>query len=163
MNINNSNLKKVIDHQSDLINRLKQENQNLSFSDNSYYQSVVDSNDYYTVLGIDPVRVIDVYNVPEKGLLGYTQKEFIRNVFEFESDVMFPGEDIKLILNEHYKRMSIAESLSLEHFDIGLKINFICKDSSLIEADYISYYNMIKKECKTFIKFLPHRKSKVIN
>ena len=155
MNINKNNLKKVADHQSDLIGRLKQENEKLFFSQNHYYQNVITSNDYYIDLKIDPVKILDVYNVPRKGYLGFSKKEFIDNVFQFESDVMFPQKDIKLILEQHYKRMALAESMDIEHFDIALKIDLISKNGSLIAADYISFYNMINRKCQTFVKFLP--------
>ena len=148
-------LLKLIDHQSDLIEKLREENENLIFARDSYYKNVVDSNDYYILLDIDPVKIKNVFNVHENGYLGYSKKEFINNVYEFESDVMFPQKDIKLILEEHYKRLAIADSLDIEHFDIALKINFICKDGSLREADYYSFYNIVNKECRTYIKFLP--------
>ena len=148
-------LLKLIDHQSDLIEKLREENENLIFSRDSYYKNVVDNNDYYILLDIDPVKIKNVFNVHENGYLGYSKKEFINNVYEFESDVMFPQNDIKLILEEHHKRMVIADSLEIEHFDIALKINFICKDGSLREADYYSFYNMVNKECRTYVKFLP--------
>ena len=148
-------LLKLIDHQSDLIEKLREENENLIFSRDSYYKNVVDKNDYFILLDIDPVKIKNVFNVHENGYLGYSKKEFINNVYEFESDVMFPQNDIKLILEEHHKRMVIADSLEIEHFDIALKINFICKDGSLREADYYSFYNMVNKECRTYVKFLP--------
>ena len=149
-------LLKLIDHQSDLIEKLREENENLIFSRDSYYKNVVDSNDYYITIDLDPVvKIKNVFNVHENGYLGYSKKEFINNVYEFESDVMFPQNDIKLILEEHHKRMVIADSLEIEHFDIALKINFICKDGSLREADYYSFYNMVNKECRTYVKFLP--------
>ena len=148
-------LLKLIDHQSDLIEKLREENENLIFSRDSYYKNVVDSNDYYILLDIDPVKIKNVFNVHENGYLGYSKKEFINNVYEFESDVMFPQKDIKLILEEHHKRNVIAHSLEIEHFDIALKINFICKDGSLREADYYSFYNIVNKECRTYVKFLP--------
>ena len=148
-------LLRLIDHQSELIDRLKEENKNLVFSRDSYYKNVVDNNDYYIILDINPVKIKNVFNVHENGYLGYSKKDFIRNVYEFESDVMFPQNDIKLILEEHHKRMVIADSLEIEHFDIALKINFICKNGSLREADYYSFYNMVNKECRTYVKFLP--------
>ena len=148
-------LLRLIDHQSELIDRLKEENKNLVFSRDSYYKNVVDNNDYYIILDINPVKIKNVFNVHENGYLGYSKKEFINNVYEFESDVMFPQNDIKLILEEHHKRMVIADSLEIEHFDIALKINFICKNGSLREADYYSFYNMVNKECRTYVKFLP--------
>ena len=151
----NGKLLKLIDHQSDLIEKLREEYENLIFSRDSYYKNVVDNNDYYLLLDIDPVKIKNVFNVHENGYLGYSKKEFINNVYEFESDVMFPQKDIKLILEEHHKRMVIADSLEIEHFDIALKINFICKDGSLREADYYSFYNMVNKECRTYVKFLP--------
>ena len=156
-------LLKLIDHQSDLIEKLREENENLIFSRDSYYKNVVDSNDYYILLDIDPVKIKNVFNVHENGYLGYSKKEFINNVYEFESDVMFPQKDIKLILEEHYKRMVIAGSLDIEHFDIALKINFICKDGSLREADYYSFYNMVNKECRTYVKFFPDVESREKN
>ena len=149
-------LLRLIDHQSELIDRLKEENKNLVFSRDSYYKNVVDNNDYYIILDINPVKIKNVFNVHENGYLGYSKKEFINNVYEFESDVMFPQNDIKLILEEHHKRMVIADSLEIEHFDIALKINFICKNGSLREADYYSFYNMVNKECRTYVKFLPN-------
>ena len=156
-------LLKLIDHQSDLIEKLREENENLIFSRDSYYKNVVDNNDYYILLDIDPVKIKNVFNVHENGYLGYSKKEFINNVYEFESDVMFPQKDIKLILEEHYKRLAIADSLDIEHFDIALKINFICKDGSLREADYYSFYNMVNKECRTYVKFFPDVESREKN
>ena len=147
-------LLKLIDHQSDLIEKLREENENLIFSRDSYYKNVVDNNDYYILLDIDPVKIKNVFNVHENGYLGYSKKEFINNVYEFESDVMFPQKDIKLILEEHYKRLAIADSLDIEHFDISDHILYKMKNKGNRWGYFIKYYDLEMNSINTYVKFL---------
>ena len=155
--MDDKNLDKIIDNQLSLIERLKEENQNLILISQRSEESnkILWDNDYYVTCSIEPLIVLDVINVSTDGLLGYSQKEFIKNTFNWTKGTMFAIGEINRINLEHSKRVSLAKDLGLNHFDIRLNVQFRRKDQSFILAHYVSFYDMTKNEVKMYVKFLP--------
>ncbi len=149
-------LDKILDNQLALIDRLKEENQKLIVNSQRFEESskILWDNDYYVVCSIDPLNVLNVMNVPNEGLLGYAQSEFIDNTYNWTQGIMFANKEIRRINLEHNRRTILAKDLGLNHFDIRLTVQFIRKDKSISWGHYVSYYDMIKNEVKMYFKFV---------
>ena len=104
-------LDKVLDNQLSLIERLKEENQKLTLNSQRFEESnkILWDNDYYVVCSIDPLNVLNVLNVPNEGLLGYDQSEFIDNTYNWTQGSMFTDEGVTRIDLEHSKRKILAK------------------------------------------------------
>ena len=149
-------LDKVLDNQLSLIERLKEENQKLVINSQRFEESnkILWDNDYYVICSIDPLRVLNVVNVPSAGLIGYSQSEFQDNTYNWTQGSMFTDEEVTRIDLEHSKRKILAKDLGLNHFDIRLTAQFIRKDQSFSWGHYVSFYDMIKNEVKMYVKFV---------
>jgi len=152
----NSRYEKIIDNQSELINHLKKENDSLNQNINKFRRSkkILNDHDYSVKCSIQPLEVLEVFGVPENGLIGYTKRDFINNTFNWMETSMFPPQSSENVNKELKTRVSLANELGLAHFDISLNIQFISNDGQSIWAYYVSYYNMDKNLVEMFIKFL---------
>jgi hypothetical protein len=159
--LNNNRYEKIIDNQTELINRLKYENQLLNENVKKFRRSkkILSDHDYTAKLSIEPIEVLEVHGVPESGLLGYTKAEFISNAFDFVNTNMFPPKYMERVSIEFKERVELAKELGLENFDISLNVQFISKDGQSIWAYYVSFYNLNDNVVELYIKFLDDFKS----
>ena len=152
----NSRYEKIIDNQTELINRLKEENDSLNNNVNKFRRSkmILNDHDYSVKCSIQPLEVLEVFDVPDKGLLGYTKRNFIKNTFNWLETSMFPPKSGEKMKTELKTRVALAKELGLAHFDISLNVQYISNDGQSIWAYYVSYYNMKKNLVEMYIKFL---------
>jgi len=152
----NSRYEKIIDNQTELIDRLKNENNSLNKNINKFRRSkrILNDHDYSVKCSIKPLEVLEVFRVPEKGLIGYTKRNFIKNTFNWLETSMFPPKSSENLKKELKTRVSLAKELGLAHFDISLNLQYISNDGQSIWAYYVSYYNMEKNIVEMYIKFL---------
>ena len=152
----NSRYEKIIDNQTELINRLKEENDSLNNNVNKFRRSkmILNDHDYSVKCSIQPLEVLEVFGVPADGLLGYTKRNFIKNTFNWLETSMFPPKSGEKMKTELQTRVALAKELGLAHFDISLNVQYISNDGQSIWAYYVSYYNMDKNLVEMYIKFL---------
>ena len=152
----NSRYEKIIDNQTELINRLKEENDSLNNNVNKFRRSkmILNDHDYSVKCSIQPLEVLEVFDVPADGLLGYTKRNFIKNTFNWLETSMFPPKSGEKMKTELKTRVALAKELGLAHFDISLNVQYISNDGQSIWAYYVSYYNMEKNLVEMYIKFL---------
>ena len=159
--LNNNRYEQIIDNQTELINRLKYENELLNENVKKFRRSkkILNDHDYTAKLSIEPIEVLEVDGVPESGLLGYTKSEFITNAFDFVNTNMFPPKYMERVSVEFKERVDLAKELGLDNFDISLNVQFISKDGQSIWAYYVSFYNLKDNIVELYIKFLDEFKS----
>ena len=152
----NNRYEKIIDNQTELINRLKEENDSLNNNVNKFRRSkmILNDHDYSVKCSIQPLEVLEVFDVPANGLLGYTKRNFIKNTFNWLETSMFPPKSGEKMKTELKTRVALAKELGLAHFDISLNVQYISNDGQSIWAYYVSYYNMKENLVEMYIKFL---------
>ena len=155
--LSNSSYVEIIDNQTELINRLKDDISKLKIRSKKFSQSrkIVKNHDYSIQCSIKPFKVLDVYNVPVNGLLGYSKTEFINNVKLFLKCPMFDQGFMEILSKDIVSRCDHALELELEHFDLTDYLEIIHKDSiNKSWLCYVGYYDLTQNECIYYVKVL---------
>ncbi len=165
LQLSNSSYTEIIDNQTDLINRLKDDISRLKISSKKFSRSrkIVKKHDYSIKCSIKPFNVLDVYNVPDNGLLGYSKDEFINNVKLFLKCPMFDQGFMKILSQDIVSRCEHASELQLEHFDLTDYLEIIHNDSKTKSwLCYVGYYDLTMNECIYYVKVLNNSNSHYI-
>ena len=115
---------------------------------------ILNDHDYSVKCSIQPLEVLEVFDVPADGLLGYTKRNFVKNTFNWLETSMFPPKSGEKMKTELKTRVALAKELGLANFDISLNVQYISNDGQSIWAYYVSYYNMKENLVEMYIKFL---------
>ena len=145
----------IINNQVDLIDILKKENSKLKNNINKFRRSkkITTEFDYSIVRTIHPEEIVKI-NVPDQGLLGYTQKEFIKLSKLWPSSPLYSRKDQESLKKFEKVRIDLAETLGISHFDISDHILYKMKDRNKKWGYFTKYYDIEMNSINVYVKFL---------
>jgi len=147
----------IIDNQTDLINRLKNDIIRLQNNSQKFRQSrkIVNNHDYSIKCSIKPFKIIEVSSVPEDGLLGYSKNEFISNVKSFLQNPMIDKNFRQSMVDDIIERCNHAVELQLEHFDLTDYLEVIHKNKKHKSwVCYVGFYDLTLNESIYYARIL---------
>ena len=145
----------IISNQSELIKILQDKNRRLQINLNKFRMSktIINDNDYYFISNINSNDILEI-NVPNDGLLGYSQSEFISLSKLWPHSPLFSEEDQKHLDELEKTRFEFAKNLNIIHFDISDHILYNSHNGNKKWGYFIKYYNLETDRINTYIKFL---------